>query len=619
MTHDLAQPPALGYEADLDTLIVPGATALLVAPAQAASLDDWDILRTTEPTPDVGWLMGRYVHAGKPPNRNGLAFRPHELPNAIRRVVHKPLDMIHDPRRIVGTHAAQRMVYPNGDMGQPMAARRGAPPGYTDTPYAQVLAAVWSYHYPEEAELITSAYKDGKAFLSMACLPASVQCDTCEHIAPWQGYTSDAYCEHMQGLRFKWTNDPLFLGGAVIIPPINPGWSRAAITRLNGFLGHDDDITQLTYAGVAAIAGNVSEAELELLTAVIIAQAFNEDPAIAGSAARKISVLAGKNLSAPSEATLIPDDVAAAMTAAAGDPAHSAVAEIFTAAADRVSLDRYDIEQLVDADDHPASAWAEAAWRDIVAGDLDDMAPGLDGPKAAWAEDGTARSDGSFPIPNLLWLRKAELAWARVADDDQYEVKRHLLDRATQLEAPDQVVARIERLGPPIAKAAEQDGAVVVLRPPTPIAEQLAAAGTEPVDEIHVTLAFCGTTNGDEVNLDGWTATRDQVHAAVAAWAAAERPIMATLSGWGTFAQGDGEVTYASIDAPGLAELRVRLTAALGAAAIPMSTLHGFTPHATVAYHESGAGPADLPTGMSWQIEEVEVWWGGDHTPVRLG
>lgn len=605
-THDLTKPPALGH--DPENLIVAGHHALLVAPAEAASLDDWDLPPEIEPTPDVGWLSGRYVHAGKPPNRNGLAFRPHELPTAIRRVLHKPLDMIHDPRRIIGTHAAQRMLYPNGAPAEARVRSGQAP--YTDTPYSQVMAAVWSYHYSEEAELVAAAYNDGKAFLSMSCLPASVQCDRCGHIAPWDGYTSDLYCEHMQGLNFKWVNDPLFLGGAVIIPPINPGWSRAAITKLRGFLDVDDDISHLTYAGVAALAGHASTTEVELLTAKLISASFNDDPTVAGVASRKIAVLAGHTLDAYEAPAEVIEAVRSDLERQPEPVAMLALA---------APVDRHQIEAIVDADPNPASAWATQVWRSIVARDLEDMAPGSSDQKRIWAQAGIALDDGSFPIPNVRWIRKALLAWARVSAPLQARVKRHILTRARALEAPDDVIARIEQLGPPVAQAAEQTGAIVALRPPAEIAEQLAAAGTEPADEIHLTLAFLGDVDGDTVNLDGTTATRDQVLGAVAAWATTERALMAAVSGRGTFVQADQEVTYASVDAPGLAELRTRLVAALEAATIPVSVLHGFTPHVTVAYHEPGAGPDNLPSGLSWHVNTLEIWWGGEHHEVQLG
>lgn len=604
MTHDLSRPPALGHDPQL---IVPGARPQLVAPAEAANLDDWDLPPEIEPTPDVGWISGRYVSSGKPPNRNGLAFRPHELPSAMRRILHKPLDMIHDPHRIVGTHAAYRMVYPNG---APAEARSGHPGqmAYTDTAYSQVIAAVWSYHYSSEAEIIAEAYNDGKAFLSMSCLPESVQCERCDHIAPWDGYTSDLYCEHMQGLNFKWVNNPLFLGGAVIVPPINPGWSRAAITRLRGFLDVDDDLSHHTYAGVAALAGHATTTELELLSAKLISASFHDDPTIAGTANRKIAVLAGRTL----DAYEVPADVIAATHELENLPA--VLQPVLAGAADR-----HQIEAIVDAGDTPAAPWAEQVWRGIVAKDLEEMAPGYTDQKRIWAQAGIALDDGSFPIPNLRWIRKAVLAWARVPSHEQTRVKKHLLARARTLEAPDDVIARIEQLGPPVAQAAEQDGAIVALRPPPEIAQQLAAAGTEPADEIHVTLAFLGNTTDDTVTLDGATASRDQVLGAVSAWGTTERSIMATVSGRGTFVQGDGEVTYVSIDAPGLAELRTRLTAALEAASIPVSVLHGFTPHATVAYHEPGAAPEGLPSGLSWHVNAVEVWWGGEHHEVKLG
>ena len=161
---------------------------------------------------------------------------------------------------------------------------------------------------------------------------------------------------------------------------------------------------------------------------------------------------------------------------------------------------------------------------------------------------------------------------------------------------------------------ANHQGVIVALVPPPEIAQRLAEMGTETADQIHVTLAFIGDSGGlDTVDGPDGPVDVDQVNAAVAVFAASERPIKARMSGLGRFAApGDSEVTYASIDAPGLNELRARLVEYLQAVGIPVDGEHGFTPHATLKYHRPGEGPTELPDELEWEVDGIELWWGDD-------
>lgn len=169
---------------------------------------------------------------------------------------------------------------------------------------------------------------------------------------------------------------------------------------------------------------------------------------------------------------------------------------------------------------------------------------------------------------------------------------------------------------------ANQQGVVIVLVPPAEVRSTLAAMGDEPVDEIHVTLAFLADSMGqDEIPGPDGPVSVERLNAMVAVFAASERPITAQLSGIGRFDLDAGnEVTYASIDAPGLNEMRARLVEYLRAGGVPVSDLHGFTPHATIQYHRAGEGPTELPEGLEWEVDGIELWWGsGFHDTHTFG
>lgn len=138
-----------------------------------------------------------------------------------------------------------------------------------------------------------------------------------------------------------------------------------------------------------------------------------------------------------------------------------------------------------------------------------------------------------------------------------------------------------------------------------------------PVEEMHVTLGYFGLLDeegdvslGDEA--DG--SSMEAACAAVAAYAATARPLVAAVSGAGRFDLGEGNsVIYASIDAPGLPGLREGLVAALAAAGVPVSESHGYSPHMSLEYSDSDEPVLPkIPSGLSWPVTAIEVWWGDE-------
>lgn len=584
------------------------------ATADQATLDDWD-LSDVATAPDRSFIVGRYIHGGHPPNRNGHLFKTEELPEALRYLPFTALDMLHDARRIVGTHAATKMVYPSGTALTNPTARSDP---YGATPYSVVLACMWSYLFPDDAKTMASAFEEGNAFLSHSTLPlAGVSCDTCGHTAPWAGYTSTTYCDHMQGTNPKWMNQPLFLGGAVIVPPVKPGWHAAQITKVEAFMRENPQATHEAYTELAARATTDDPKIIEALTAQVLSHAYADDPAMAKSVSRMVAVAAGhdweKTAGGYSDIDFtVPADAAWVAADAGRELTPTEVREIV---------------DMLDGTDDPlmatAAAWAHDVYVQMVQADLAAMAPGDDARRQRLAGDGSALGDGSFAVASLADIPKAIVAWPRATDLER--TKRHLLARAAALTAPASLIAQLEELGRAEAQTAAQQGhtgVIVAMVPPKHIREQLAAVGDEPEGEIHVTLAFLGKTETTVVSLDGdgtGQVTFEQLHAAVSAWAVRERPLVATISGPGAFDQGDIEVTVALVDSPGLSALHTRLVEAFDAAEIPWSVLHGFTPHLTVAYREPGAGPEKIPTGLTWPVTEVEIWWGDIRRTVQLG
>jgi 2'-5' RNA ligase len=130
-----------------------------------------------------------------------------------------------------------------------------------------------------------------------------------------------------------------------------------------------------------------------------------------------------------------------------------------------------------------------------------------------------------------------------------------------------------------ISKADTHNGVMVALFPSRQVADLLAQPGGEPAQDLHVTLAYLGPA--DQLTPDAG----DRLKQTVAEFAARTPPIVATVSGTGLFTAGPEPVTYASVDASGLAELRTSLVEQISwEDDLQPSQEHGFTPHMTLAY-----------------------------------
>ena len=122
------------------------------------------------------------------------------------------------------------------------------------------------------------------------------------------------------------------------------------------------------------------------------------------------------------------------------------------------------------------------------------------------------------------------------------------------------------------------NGAMVSFRIDPDTASRLAANVDEgnPVDEIHVTLAYLG----EDVPDSALWATAQVVSGIVLEYNA----FRARLGGRGQFINEDEVANYVSVDAPGIEGFWVDLTDRLHRAGVPLPSEHGFTPHITLKY-----------------------------------
>lgn len=216
-------------------IIVPTSSGFVLG-SSAALIDDDGVARAwaerhVRKDPDLRWIVGNYVEADQA-NSNGHIFPLSELMTAQATIPGKPLNMLHREHYIVGYFAGAQLLTADGAELQAADKADNAPgEGH---PYVEALAGLWHARFPEEFFQIQAAHKEGSLFFSMEAVPEAVSCPTCEHEAVFAGLESDTYCDHMQGATGpKVLRRPVFSGGAIIIPPVRPGWERADIKTIS--------------------------------------------------------------------------------------------------------------------------------------------------------------------------------------------------------------------------------------------------------------------------------------------------------------------------------------------------------------------------------------------------
>lgn len=170
-----------------------------------------------------------------------------------------------------------------------------------------------------------------------------------------------------------------------------------------------------------------------------------------------------------------------------------------------------------------------------------------------------------------------------------------------------------------VPDGSEYTGVMVALFPSPEIAAQIAAMpGVDmPPEALHVTLAYLGKVD---------TLSDAQIAGAiVAAQKLAQRsdPIVGNVNGVGRFnasGSSDGkDVIYAVVDLPGLDEIRADLMEALDECECEPAGDHGYTPHMTLAYIDTGAqSPISMIPTMPLRFDTMSIAVGGKRVDLPL-
>lgn len=217
--------------AEPDQYFVEGARSFfLVTPARLVREDvelAWAEKHVRQ-NPNLAYVLGRYVGGGAVPNLNKQAFRTEDLRAAHETLQYCPLNINHNPARVVGAFVASELVYPT----QTAAADQKM----LNEPYVEALAAVWKNYCYAEYSSIKEAADRGCIAYSMESLPTHLQCAGergCGKEFAYDGRRSLTYCAHLnESVSDKLLVNPRFIGGALILPPAMPGWQDANVYQL---------------------------------------------------------------------------------------------------------------------------------------------------------------------------------------------------------------------------------------------------------------------------------------------------------------------------------------------------------------------------------------------------
>ncbi len=207
---------------------------ILTGPAETLQ----GIEKAMTPNQHFLWMQGRFVGAEKA-NRNGAFWSTKDLELGEPTVRYGPLNWLHEAKHIIGTLADQRLVMPTTEQ-----AAEG------QSPHIFTLSPIWKWIYPDEAYVVEAASDSGKLWYSMECVSKDVVCvgdNGCGTTVPYMEYLqarpgTQKACQHLrERSSTRQFSEPTFLGGAVIVPPVRPGWGEADATVLRQAAAYAED------------------------------------------------------------------------------------------------------------------------------------------------------------------------------------------------------------------------------------------------------------------------------------------------------------------------------------------------------------------------------------------
>jgi hypothetical protein len=246
----------------MDTVLVEHAgSVLLAAPAHLDRPEDIAAVEVPDKAnPFLRYIRGNFVESDRP-NTNKQMWTAPDLVAAEHSIRYAPLNMVHRVTQPVG-------VFLDTATSATAASDTAAKGPVTIT----ALAGMWSHVFPFETRLVEAADEAGALYYSMECRGSHLVCAGKDGCGEKFAYAEpDSHCEHLKDrASVRHIVDPVFRGGALIIPPIQPGWSGATATVLDEeLLAEAARLAETTAAADPAM----SAADWEQLMAGVLALA----------------------------------------------------------------------------------------------------------------------------------------------------------------------------------------------------------------------------------------------------------------------------------------------------------------------------------------------------------
>ena len=194
--------------------------------------DSWAI---EDSNPMIQWIAGDFVEADNA-NSNTQFWTAGDLEMAEYTIRYAPLNMVHKFRQPIGFYAATRNV----KLDREEAGLKLVKPEETaGSMKIQALSGLWTHIFPFEAAQAEAADDEGLLFFSMECRGTHLTCGTDESKnlqgcgKTFEYMQVDTHCEHLlERSSVRHIVSPTFRGGALIVPPVKPGWKNASASIL---------------------------------------------------------------------------------------------------------------------------------------------------------------------------------------------------------------------------------------------------------------------------------------------------------------------------------------------------------------------------------------------------
>lgn len=197
--------------------------------AAAVADDSWQVDKSN---PFVQWIAGDFVEADNA-NTNTQFWTAGDLELSEYSIRYAPLNMVHKFRQPIGFYAATKVVKLQKDAAAETLTLE-KPVEKAGSLKIQALSGLWSHIFPFEAAQVEAADDAGLLFYSMECRGTHLTCGTDESKdlvgcgQTFEYMQVDTHCEHLlERSSVRHIVNPTFRGGAIIVPPVRPGWKNA--------------------------------------------------------------------------------------------------------------------------------------------------------------------------------------------------------------------------------------------------------------------------------------------------------------------------------------------------------------------------------------------------------